>query len=313
MHHEIIDGSLLCSKEASGTASWTDIPLDGGEARSIVAAGQQVPSKGTKVNTRWAGEKGIGKGLVISTILHAAVIAIAVICSTNYVKKHEEAITVFLADSEPTGERGLAERGRARITGKVVSPAITRGSHNRRPESAIPAASKPPVPEAKNETPTNMVSTTASSTLSVSPAEAPRTTTLGGSAEGQGQQGGTRAGAAEVGPGASNPGFSTGHSMGGSGDGETKEYIAHNFGYIRDLIVNNLKYPYTARRMGWKGSLIVAFVILENGTVEATRVIKSSGHDLLDQTVLKTVQTLQPFPRPPSRAEVIIPIAFRLE
>jgi len=65
--------------------------------------------------------------------------------------------------------------------------------------------------------------------------------------------------------------------------------------------------------MGWKGSLTVAFVILENGTVEAARVIRSSGHDLLDQTVIKTVQTLQPYPKPPSKAEVIIPIAFRLE
>jgi len=151
------------------------------------------------------------------------------------------------------------------------------------------------------------------STLSASSAAAPRTATFGGAAEGQGPQGGTRAGPAEVGSGASNPGSPTGHGMSGSRDGETKEYMARNFGYIRDLIVNNLKYPYTARRMGWKGSLTVAFVILENGTVEAARVIRSSGHDLLDQTVIKTVQTLQPYPKPPSKAEVIIPIAFRLE
>ncbi len=313
MHHEIIDGSLLCSKEISGTVPWTGIPFGDGEARAIATAGQPVPSRSRRMNIRWAGEKDIGRGLIVSIMLHAAVIAIAIVCSTDYVKKHQETITVFLADSEPTEERGLVERGRAPVTRKVVSPDITRGSHDRRPESAIPAASKPFVPEAKNETPTDMASATVSSTLSVSSATAPRTATFGGAAEGQGPQGGTRAGAAEVGSGASNPGSSTGHGMGGSRDGETKEYMAHNFGYIRDLIVNNLKYPYTARRMGWKGSLTVAFVILENGTVEAARVIKSSGHDLLDQTVIKTVQTLQPYPKPPSKAEVIIPIAFRLE
>jgi len=57
----------------------------------------------------------------------------------------------------------------------------------------------------------------------------------------------------------------------------------------------------------------VAFVILENGSVETLRVIKSSGHDLLDESVVKTVRALQPFPRPPTRAEVVVPIAFGLE
>ena len=65
--------------------------------------------------------------------------------------------------------------------------------------------------------------------------------------------------------------------------------------------------------MGWKGSVTVAFVILENGNAEAIRVTQSSGHDLLDQSVLRTVRALQPFPSAPDWAELIIPIAFRLE
>lgn len=313
MHQRISEGSLICSKETSGTASWMNIPLSDCEARAIVTTVQPVPSRGRRVNTRWAGEKGIGKGLIISIMLHAAVIAVAIVCSTNHVKKHQETITVFLADSESPAERGPAGKAPAQITKKVVSPAMTRVDRGGRLNPAVPEPMKPFAPETKNETPTSKTSAAVSPTLSVSSAGPPATATPGGAAEGRSLQGTTAAGAAAVGSGASNPGSPTGHGMGGSGDGETKEYVAHNFGYIRDLIVANIKYPYTARRMGWKGSLTVAFVILENGTVETVRVIKSSGHDLLDQSVLKTVRTLQSFPKPPSRAEVIIPIAFRLE
>ena len=313
MHHEIVEGSLLCSKETSGAASWTDIPLSGGEASAIATAGQSVPSKGRKVNTRWAGEKGIGKGLIVSIMLHAAIIAIAIVCSTGYVKKHEETITVFLADSEPTGERGPAGRAPAPVTTKPASPDMTRFSHNKRLEQAVPESTKPFAPETKKETPTSKASADLSSTLSVSSAAAPPAATSVGAAEGRGPQGGAGASATGAGSGGSNLGSSSGHGTAGDVDGEKKEYLARNFGYIRDLIVKNLKYPYAARRMGWKGSVTVAFVILENGTVEAVRVIKSSGYDLLDQSALKTVQTLRPFPKPPSRAEVIVPIAFRLE
>ncbi len=158
MHHEIVEGSLLCSKETSGAASWTDIPLSGGEASAIATAGQSVPSKGRKVNTRWAGEKGIGKGLIVSIMLHAAIIAIAIVCSTGYVKKHEETITVFLADSEPTGERGPAGRAPAPVTTKPASPDMTRFSHNKRLEQAVPESTKPFAPETKKETPTSKAS-----------------------------------------------------------------------------------------------------------------------------------------------------------
>ena len=120
-------------------------------------------------------------------------------------------------------------------------------------------------------------------------------------------------GAGVVGAGTGGSGSSSNSGADDGADRAKKQYLERNFGYIRDLIVKNLKYPSAAQRMGWKGSVTVAFVILENGNAEAIRVTQGSGHDLLDQSVLKTVRALQPFPRPPARAELIIPIAFRLE
>ena len=83
--------------------------------------------------------------------------------------------------------------------------------------------------------------------------------------------------------------------------------------YIRDLIVKNLDYPSAARRMGWQGTVTVTFVVLESGTVQNIRIVKGSGYTILDQVVVKTVQRVQPFPKPPVKAELTIPVVFRLE
>jgi protein TonB len=77
--------------------------------------------------------------------------------------------------------------------------------------------------------------------------------------------------------------------------------------------MKNLDYPSAARRMGWQGTVTVTFVVLESGTVQDIRIVKGSGHTILDQAVAKTVQRVQPFPKPPVKAELTIPIVFRLE
>jgi protein TonB len=89
--------------------------------------------------------------------------------------------------------------------------------------------------------------------------------------------------------------------------------MREHFVYIRDLIVKNLKYPPAARRLGWKGAVTVSFVVLENGLARDIKIVKSSGHDILDQAVVKTIQQIQPFPKPPAKAELTVPIVFRLE
>jgi periplasmic protein TonB len=76
--------------------------------------------------------------------------------------------------------------------------------------------------------------------------------------------------------------------------------------------MSNLIYPTQAKKMGWKGQVTVSFIICEKGTVEGVRIIKSSGHKILDENVAFTIREVQPFPKPPVRAEIIIPVIYRL-
>jgi protein TonB len=77
--------------------------------------------------------------------------------------------------------------------------------------------------------------------------------------------------------------------------------------------MKHLRYPHIARKMGWKGRVVVAFVIKENGGVEGSRILTSSGYEVLDRQVLSVIREIQPFPRPPTRAELIMPVVYRLE
>lgn len=103
---------------------------------------------------------------------------------------------------------------------------------------------------------------------------------------------------------------------GGSGKGREAQranYLAEHFSYIKKIIHEKLVYPPKARREGWTGKVRVSFVILENGNVSDIRVLAGSGHELLDQNAVETIKKAAPFPRPPIRAELRMPIIYRLD
>ncbi len=102
-----------------------------------------------------------------------------------------------------------------------------------------------------------------------------------------------------------------GGSNKGASDQAGAVYMREHFFYIRDLITKNLVYPYAAKKFGWKGSLTVSFVICEGGRVENIRIVKSSGYKILDDNAVNTIKSIQPFPRPPAKAEIVIPIEYR--
>ncbi|HOE18385.1 MAG TPA: energy transducer TonB [Syntrophorhabdaceae bacterium] len=123
-------------------------------------------------------------------------------------------------------------------------------------------------------------------------------------------------GGSQVGGGWGNGQGTGGSGMGGTGKGRgagfgNKDgagdviYIKKHFAFIRDMILKNLTYPAIARRMGWKGNLTVSFVICEGGSVENIRVVRSSGRKVLDENALSTIRAIQPFPKPPVRAEIL--------
>jgi protein TonB len=107
-------------------------------------------------------------------------------------------------------------------------------------------------------------------------------------------------------------GAATGSSA-ASREEATAIYLKKHFSYIRELIQKSLMYPRIARARGWAGKVTVSFVVFENGKVEDVKVNESSGFAILDKNALDTIKKASPFPRPPVRAELIMPIVYRLE
>ncbi|MGQ9744427.1 MAG: energy transducer TonB [Dissulfurimicrobium sp.] len=96
-------------------------------------------------------------------------------------------------------------------------------------------------------------------------------------------------------------------------EGQKDRYIKEHFAYIRDLIMQNLSYPMMARKMGWSGRVVVSFTVLDDGHVEDIKVVETSGFNILDKNAIKTIEKTAPFPRPPVKAELIIPIVYKIE
>lgn len=90
------------------------------------------------------------------------------------------------------------------------------------------------------------------------------------------------------------------------------KYLREHYTYIRELIMKNLLYPAIAREKGWTGQTRVAFVVCENGCVADIRVVTSSGYRMLDKNVIETIKRASPFPAPPVRAEIVLPITYEL-
>lgn len=78
-----------------------------------------------------------------------------------------------------------------------------------------------------------------------------------------------------------------------------------------------VKYPRWALRQGWQGSLEIALEIRPDGTVGRTKVMKSSGHRLLDQAATEGVTTWLFHPAMKDGKAVVtciqVPVSFQLE
>jgi len=104
-----------------------------------------------------------------------------------------------------------------------------------------------------------------------------------------------------------------GMSQGETAELLSKKYRAENFAYIKKIIEKNLDYPSRAQRMGWTGNCVISFVVQVNGHVTDIRILKSTGYGILDDNVIETIKKTEPFPRPPIKAELKIPISYQIE
>ncbi len=91
-------------------------------------------------------------------------------------------------------------------------------------------------------------------------------------------------------------------------------YKEENLFAIREAILSYLKYPPIARRMGWEGVVWVRFTILPDGTLQDSRVEKSSGYKILDRSAIRAVELAHKhFPKPTQRVTIVVPVVYRLE
>jgi protein TonB len=105
-----------------------------------------------------------------------------------------------------------------------------------------------------------------------------------------------------------------GGSGGGSGGGgDTAGYLKGNYEYIKRRIRQHLVYHPQAKRLGIQGTVTVAFIIGADGQARNASVTKTSGHNMLDESALRAVNSASPFPPPPNPARIVVPISFSLK
>jgi len=273
------------------------------------------------------GRSRLHRGMFISLVIHAFCVA-GILFFVTLTAQHPEMVQVLLTLEPPGGGGGCGAIREAPAESKKVPSKLARAALPRhspckqlRLSNLPPAMDKAAVEPAEDvvplidKTPVPSVAPLPASS-SVPHAEAAESAAAVNSGEGRGFGGGKGAG---IGTG-SGSGRGSGEGI-SDGPGKGREsleslrnrYLREHFAYIRDLILKNLTYPPMARKVGWQGKVKVSFIIKEDGRVEGIRIIESSGYRLLDRNVVETIHDVQPFPKPPVRAELIIPVAYVLK
>lgn len=89
-----------------------------------------------------------------------------------------------------------------------------------------------------------------------------------------------------------------------------KEYISS----VKEAIKLHIYYPPAAKRSGINGRVVVSFIIRTDGTVSDVKVIKTSGHSVLDEASKRIIGKVSPLPPPPSGdIRIEVPVVFSLK
>lgn len=96
----------------------------------------------------------------------------------------------------------------------------------------------------------------------------------------------------------------------------TRDEVLKFLRQLHHKILESHRYLLNARKLGLEGTVTVAFNLMPDGNAQAIRVLKTSGHPLLDEAALDAVQHALPF-KPPLKAgspplELTVPISFTL-
>lgn len=106
---------------------------------------------------------------------------------------------------------------------------------------------------------------------------------------------------------------SEGTVSGGTGGGLSGVRNDQLLRQIREAIMRNIAYPERARRMGWEGQVVVAFTLLEDGSIRDILIRKSSGVAVLDEATEDALRKSTVRVAQAGRLSVVLPIEFRLK
>nr|WP_320132109.1 energy transducer TonB [uncultured Holophaga sp.] len=237
------------------------------------------------------------RAMLISLVSHALVLGGGVLAA-RMLRATPAPVTVDLSELMGGGG-GEQEQPKAPKAAPMLQPPVPVAVPRDLPAPVLPTTA--PLPPVLSEN-----ADAAPLAAPPDPGQQPEPSFTGGGAAGKGTPG---------------QGNSSGSGLGsgvGPGKGDGLDvlraiYLREHFAYIRDRIANHLIYPAQAIRAGWSGRVIVTFIVLEDGRVDALGVAKGSGCCLLDRDALATVQRSAPFPKPPVSARLVIPVEYNLE
>ena len=75
----------------------------------------------------------------------------------------------------------------------------------------------------------------------------------------------------------------------------TEVALSGYMGRLKHKIENAWEYPYSAAKDGIYGDLKISFVIRRDGTLGEVRVVRTSGHVVLDEAAMKALRAAEPF------------------
>jgi protein TonB len=96
-----------------------------------------------------------------------------------------------------------------------------------------------------------------------------------------------------------------------SGNEKTDPEYSSSVRAIRAAIERTKSYPPLARRRGMEGTVTAEFTINAKGYPEDIRIVRSSGHEILDSSARKTILHASPFPT--IKGTLQVPITFKIE
>jgi protein TonB len=84
---------------------------------------------------------------------------------------------------------------------------------------------------------------------------------------------------------------------------------------VRAALTRYFVYPMAARRQGWQGEVLVAFLVTRDGRIDHVEVVRSSGFQLLDEAARRSLAQVGTLPGYAGEEplQIRMPVVYRLE